>query len=398
MQIDFQTTILAYVLVNYVCAIITCSTWLHNKNQFKGLELIFFDFLLQSIGLTLACFQHYIPDFASVLLANAFMYGGAILFPFAIANFANISVKKHAYIAALPVFISLYAYFTFIDINARTRLLIFTLMVLPIFIHTAYLIFARADERNRSYTLRIGIVNVILAAVHAIRALWAYIGPTVTDHYQFEQSEAILVTFSQLLMIYLLFAVTQMIQMKLLDQLDISMRRTEHLLDKTQKLATIDDLTQVYNRRKVETDLAMEIINFNLYQQPLSVLMIDIDHFKRFNDSYGHDIGDRVLMDVAGALKANIRNTDIVGRWGGEEFLIILPFADIKAAEIVGKKLVEAVRAINTHYCPSAERVSVSIGCTEINALDTLDQLIKRADIAMYDAKKSGRDQIVIAE
>jgi diguanylate cyclase (GGDEF)-like protein len=199
-------------------------------------------------------------------------------------------------------------------------------------------------------------------------------------------------------MIYLLFAVTQMIQMKLLDQLDISMRRTEHLLDKTQKLATIDDLTQVYNRRKVETDLAMEIINFNLYQQPLSVLMIDIDHFKRFNDSYGHDIGDRVLMDVAGALKANIRNTDIVGRWGGEEFLIILPFADIKAAEIVGKKLVEAVRAINTHYCPSAERVSVSIGCTEINALDTLDQLIKRADIAMYDAKKSGRDQIVIAE
>jgi diguanylate cyclase (GGDEF)-like protein len=114
--------------------------------------------------------------------------------------------------------------------------------------------------------------------------------------------------------------------------------------------------------------------------------------------SYGHDIGDRVLIDVAHVLKANIRNTDIIGRWGGEEFLIVLQQSDIKAAEAVGIKLVEAVRDISLHYCTSPENVSVSIGCAEAEKFDTLDKFIKRADVAMYNAKKSGRDRVVISE
>ncbi|MDN5299913.1 MAG: two-component system, cell cycle response regulator [Clostridiales bacterium] len=398
MNIDLRTTVITYVFINYICAAITCSIWLHNKDKFQGLQLIFLDFILQSIGLTLASFQNFIPDMLSIFVANNLMYLGAMLFPFAIGQFSGIAIKKWHYRLAFPVFAILYGYFTFVTPNVRIRLIVFTLMVIPIFLHTAYLVFKRADPQHRTYTLRIGIAQLLLTVIHGFRTLWAYLSPSFPEYYHYDQIEAILVILSQLLTIYVLFAVTQMIQMKLLNQLDNYISRTEQLLDKTNKLATIDDLTQVFNRRKTENDLAMAIINFNLYHHPLSVLMIDIDHFKRFNDTYGHDIGDRVLIDVAHVLKANIRNTDIIGRWGGEEFLIVLQQSDIKAAEAVGIKLVEAVRDISLHYCTSPENVSVSIGCAEAEKFDTLDKFIKRADVAMYNAKKSGRDRVVISE
>lgn len=394
MTIDLQTTVLIYVFINYICTIILGSTWFRSKDKFKGIELIFADFVMQSVGLTLASLQFILPKIFSVLAANILMYIGSILLLFGIAKFVSVKIRKDAYYFVSVIFTALYAYFTYFDPDPRMRLIIFTVLILPVFIHTVYIVFKKADLKHRKYAFNIGIVHILFAITHGTRALLGIHRDYKSNYYSFNSTEAALVLISSLLMILLAFAVMQMIHIKLLDQLDNYICKTEHLLDETKTLAITDNLTKLFNRRKVEDILLLAIDSYKNYSIPVSVLLVDIDFFKRFNDRYGHDIGDRVLVDVAKTLKENIRNTDTIGRWGGEEFLIVLHNADEKVALEVGMKLLDKVRKIDLRYCDSEEHISISIGCANIDHTKDMNQLIKQADTALYKAKNSGRDKL----
>jgi len=166
--------------------------------------------------------------------------------------------------------------------------------------------------------------------------------------------------------------------------------------EKTQLLtmhANTDPLTQVYNRRKFlecgnkETELAQR------YGRNLSVLMIDADDFKCINDTYGHHIGDEVLVKLTQSLKAETRAVDVIGRWGGEEFIILLPEADLKLAVEVAIRVSDSVRMRRFKVEGVEISVTVSIGVAELQLGETIELLIDKADNAMYQAKNSGKDQ-----
>lgn len=394
MAIDLQTTVLIYVFINYICSLIIGFTWFQSKDKFKGIELIFADFVMQSVGLTLASLQFAIPKLLSVLIANILMYAGSILLLYGIARFISVKIRRNVYYLLSAIFISFYTYFTFIMPNPRIRLIIFTVLILPVFIHTVYIVFYKADSKHKKYAFNIGVVHILFAITHGTRSLLGVHRDFESNYYSFNSSEAILVLISSLLMILLAFAVMQMIHIKLLDQLDNYICRTEMLLDETKKLAITDNLTKLFNRRKVEDTLLLAVDSFRNYNIPISVLLVDIDHFKRFNDKYGHDIGDKVLVDVARVLKENIRKTDTIGRWGGEEFLIVLHNADPLVATDVGIKLLDRVRKINLSYCGTDENISISIGCATIEQDQDINHLIKNADTALYKAKNNGRDNM----
>jgi diguanylate cyclase (GGDEF)-like protein/PAS domain S-box-containing protein len=160
---------------------------------------------------------------------------------------------------------------------------------------------------------------------------------------------------------------------------------------RVEELAITDRLTQIYNRIKLDEVLASEIAKANRYEYSFSTILIDIDHFKSVNDTYGHQVGDSVLKECASLVKSNIRETDIFGRWGGEEFLIICINTDLDSAVIVANKLRES---IDSYDFSVVGHKSASFGVSEYLKDDNEESIVKRADDALYRAKESGRNRV----
>jgi diguanylate cyclase (GGDEF)-like protein len=163
-----------------------------------------------------------------------------------------------------------------------------------------------------------------------------------------------------------------------------------------EELATIDSMSGLYNRRHFMTLAATEWSRFQRYYRPLSVLMIDVDHFKSVNDRYGHAVGDQALISVANACLEGKRSSDIVGRIGGEEFAMLLPETDLYQARIVADRICKAVaagplRAHEVHF-----KVTASIGFAAATvSMSGFEALLNAADQALYQAKDQGRNRII---
>ncbi len=172
------------------------------------------------------------------------------------------------------------------------------------------------------------------------------------------------------------------------------------LIEKLEYLSRTDALTGLANRRALNDSLAYELERAKRYGTELSIILCDIDNFKEINDTWGHDMGDRSLQVIAATLKTILRNADIVGRYGGDEFMLILPETADTGAGGLAAKLLSATRETGLlSWDGQPVRLSMSIGvaCVELGS-DTMDSFIKRADDAMYASKQAGRDRVSTAK
>lgn len=161
--------------------------------------------------------------------------------------------------------------------------------------------------------------------------------------------------------------------------------------DELEGLYITDRLTGVYNRVKIDEIIDIELSKKRRYDVSFSIILIDIDHFKKINDTYGHIIGDNILKEFASILKSNIRNSDFVGRWGGEEFIVISTYTEKKSAISIAEHLRAKIKG---HNFSSVHNISASFGITVSNSKDNIESIIDRADKALYEAKNSGRDRV----
>lgn len=163
-----------------------------------------------------------------------------------------------------------------------------------------------------------------------------------------------------------------------------------------EKLATVDSMTGLYNRRHFLTLAEAEWSRFQRYQRPLSMLMIDIDHFKSVNDRYGHAVGDEAIVSVATACQQSKRNSDVVGRLGGEEFAVLLPETDSAQAAVVAERIRERVAGHFLSVHNIQFKLTISIGsATATLSMSGVDALLRASDEALYQAKAGGRNRIV---
>lgn len=163
-----------------------------------------------------------------------------------------------------------------------------------------------------------------------------------------------------------------------------------------QRLATTDHLTGLMNRRSLIDALEREQARRQRRPHPLCVALIDIDHFKQLNDTHGHAVGDWALQAVAGVLRQEVREMDYVARWGGEEFLVVLPFASLNESLPVAERLRQAIQAID-HPGDLKLALSATLGVAEVGLDEDMEHAIQRADTALYQGKHQGRDQVVAA-
>jgi diguanylate cyclase (GGDEF)-like protein len=165
------------------------------------------------------------------------------------------------------------------------------------------------------------------------------------------------------------------------------------------ELATIDGLTGLVNRRVIDLRLAEEFKRARRYQHPLGCILVDIDHFKAVNDDYGHPAGDRVLVEVASAIRESVRSTDVVARYGGEEFIVILPETSAASGRIVAERIRLAIdtktSAKASENMPSVT-ASLGVASSELG-IASERELVQHADQALYRAKREGRNRVMLA-
>ncbi len=165
---------------------------------------------------------------------------------------------------------------------------------------------------------------------------------------------------------------------------------------KAQSQAITDLLTEVYNRRGLFQMGEFELLHARRVNRPLCAMMFDIDHFKRVNDRYGHAAGDQILYGLTERCRTLLRAVDLIGRYGGEEFVILLPETDLDAAQGVAERLRQMITAKTFTTDAGPLRITISIGITEATSQDTLSALIERADTALYNAKHAGRNCVMV--
>jgi diguanylate cyclase (GGDEF)-like protein len=168
---------------------------------------------------------------------------------------------------------------------------------------------------------------------------------------------------------------------------------------KLQQLSSTDRLTSLYNRGHWEEALKLEYAKFSRYGHVAALIMFDIDHFKQVNDTYGHPFGDQVIQRVASVAKDMVRDADVLGRYGGEEFAVLLPGTDQEGGRILAERLREAIEAAEVFFEGERVAFTVSLGVAQLTAeVAEYKQLIERADRALYASKKGGRNRVTVYE
>ncbi|MCK5539794.1 MAG: GGDEF domain-containing protein [Deltaproteobacteria bacterium] len=176
-----------------------------------------------------------------------------------------------------------------------------------------------------------------------------------------------------------------------------TVKRLQSKMEEVADMATIDELTGLYNRRALFSRLMEEHSRAERYGQGFSILMIDIDDFKDVNDEHGHQVGDGILKGLGAFLRKNLRDSDFPARFGGEEFICLLPSTDIEHAIQAGNKIRELLSksTLSSKKKDVTLQITVSIGIATFTSGDDIDDLIKRADDALYLAKRQGKNRIV---
>ena len=181
---------------------------------------------------------------------------------------------------------------------------------------------------------------------------------------------------------------------RVLKERDLTQERVR-MMEKLQKLAITDGLTKLHNSRSFYSQIEVEVDRFNRYKHPLSLLLLDIDHFKHYNDTYGHLEGDKVLVKISQIIRSCLRKLDTAYRYGGEEFTVILPETTCEEARNVAERIRNAVKA--EKFDPETEDdiiITISIGVTQYSPEEELSAFIQRADKAMYSSKQNGRNKV----
>ncbi|MCQ4323143.1 GGDEF domain-containing protein [Stutzerimonas stutzeri] len=167
---------------------------------------------------------------------------------------------------------------------------------------------------------------------------------------------------------------------------------------KLASMATTDSLTGLFNRRNMIELTEKILARHHRHPTNLTLMLMDIDHFKQVNDQYGHETGDRVLQAVSDLLRQSLREQDFIGRWGGEEFLAILPDTNFSHAGESAERIRTGVQALDIHSDGTSVRVTLSIGITQYRADELFSEAIARADHALYGCKAAGRNRVEVAE
>ncbi len=374
-------TIMAVMAIS--CLIVSAGLFITHAGRFRrdGMRLWAAGFAFLFAAWALIGARSLIPDILSIVVANTFQAVSYALFYAAVREFQGKASRRS--VLSLPALAAVVFFWAYID-NLAYRVIfsgaLFGLQCALI----AWALFSGAPIRLRRTHWLTGCAFLVASLLWGFRMLEAFVGPP--ENLPLMTSS---VARCGSLMIGFGFF--------LLSSYGFLLMTRERADQENERLATLDSLTEIFNRRTFLDLAEKEIARSRRNGLPLALLMVDFDHFKKINDTYGHLTGDVILKAFTALTLTCLRRNDIFGRYGGEEFAILLPETDSRGALFFAERLRSQIAAAAMPAGGDAVNWTVSIGITSLSGADTtnLDGVLRVADEALYAAKNGGRDRIV---
>jgi len=304
----------------------------------------------------------------------------------------NIALASALFLASFIYFIGYYSYKKFKNEKLNSIIILYSLYLLMF-----YLVYTGGVENTGP--LWIYIVSPVSVFIHGLKrglidislfviiiSIIMFMPVDIISHAAYSTEFKLRLIYSFLTITFLSALYEYSREQSYLHALELS--------KKYRQLAHFDPLTQLSNRRDAMCILKQEQARMMRSKEPLSIVLCDVDHFKKINDEYGHNTGDAVLIELAKIFTESIRDQDCIARWGGEEFLFILPQTIAKNANYVAEKIQKNLQNFFVNYENDKIKVTVSMGIEQLRDDQTIDELINSADKYLYQAKDSGRNQI----
>lgn len=383
MNLDPRTLLFSLILVNSLMVLsLFVATLGGNEGKREGMGKWALAILLETLTWILVASRGWIPDAYSIVLANLLKAGAHALILAAICEFQQRSLPRWQYV--LPVLLTLVMSLVLLD-DIRGRFiwggLIYGLQMVLI----ARVLLSDAETRaGRAWRLMLGGVLVIVLVL-GLRAYVAFVGYSELAQPQ----NAVAPHWVQIISFVAVMATA------LLGSIGFVLMVKERADRGILNLAMTDSLTGVPNRRALMEQAVLMLTQRGA--RPMALLMIDVDFFKRINDSHGHLVGDEVLREVASRLMSRLRRHDVLGRYGGEEFCVVAPDTQAEGALALAESLREIVAAtvLRSGCSEMAVTVSIGVACCVSDVTRDVKEVMAEADAALYVAKESGRNRVI---
>lgn len=378
MQILFDVrTVALFIALTFVAqatAIGAQAFLIRELRQYRGVVAALVANLSMAAGVILRLFGDQFPDLIDILLADGLLLMGPGLYYIALGQFTGLSYSKRLVAAVIGGIVALLAYFTYWENQVGTRITILSLGVFALVSLFIYQLW-RMRSTHLRFSANLMLVSFVIYGLFLIgRTINVALDPPSHPFSNTPvQSATYLLSFA-----ISFFWSTGFILM-------VSQRLKNDLTE----LATTDLLTRIPNRRAMQAYLEKELSRAQRSDGQFAVLLIDIDDFKRVNDRWGHSVGDAVLTETAAVFQSMLRKQDMVGRWGGEEFLLISPGSPHCDPEALAERVRHDIAALEYRQGDVPFHITVSIGVVCADQKSSIDGILKDADLALYRAKRT---------
>jgi diguanylate cyclase (GGDEF)-like protein len=371
-QFDVRTLALFVAMTFFVqaTAIGAQAFLIRELRQYQGVGAALTANLCVAVGLLLRLFIGRLPDFVSTILSSALILTGPGLFYIALGQFTGQTYSKGTVIGVITAVLSLLFYFTYWNNNIEMRMVTLSLGAAALILILIYQLL-RTRRTSLRFSADLMLISFLIYGIFLIlRTILIALYPPQDS---FSNTPIQSATYLLLFVISFFWSTGFIIM--------VSQRLRNDLME----IATIDVLTRIPNRRATEAFLEKELSRAQRNQSEFSILMIDIDNFKQVNDRWGHSVGDYVLTKTASVFQSMIRKQDWVGRWGGEEFLMIMPGRC--DTELLAERVRREIARTEYRSGAASFAITISIGIACAKPADEIDQILKNADRALYRAK-----------
>jgi diguanylate cyclase (GGDEF)-like protein len=371
-QFDVRTVALFVAMAFFVqaTAIGAQAFLIRELKQYRGVGAALLANLCVAVGLMLRIFANQLPEFFTIILSNTLLLTGSALFYIALSQFTGFPYSKALVSVIIAAVVALLLYFTYQENDIGKRIItlsVGSITIICLLIGQLWRTQKTSLRFSASLMLAFFVVHGLFLVVRTISIL---LDPP---------QDALSLTPAQSATYLLAFATSFFWSIGFI--LMVSHRLRNDLME----IATIDVLTRIPNRRATQSFLEKELSRVQRSQDTFTLLLIDIDDFKQVNDRWGHAAGDAALIQIASLFQAMIRKQDLVGRWGGEEFLIIVPGAC--NTDVFAERIRAEIAKTEYHYGTHSFQITISIGIACADQTSLGDEVLKRADDALYRAK-----------
>lgn len=382
LDLDIRTLSIITVLVSTAYGIGMLMLKAIQTTHIRGLQTLVFAIFLIAFGFLALSFGNSTTFWLSKILANSAIGLGYALIVTGLSQFRQASSNNTAIaLAGFPVLVLYLIFYSEFQMSTNARIIVLSMYISLCCALSAYVV-ARGEAKDHPIAVR------LLSAAFSLMSLWMLFRAGFTYH-SAEIADFMLASdvhqISFLLSIALILALGFTFPLMVNARLVINIYNT----------SLLDPLTNLYNRRAMEDMVPRELSRVERTHSELSIILLDIDHFKQVNDQYGHQVGDVTLSGIGQLLNTHLRGQDLSFRIGGEEFLILLPDTNLDSALVVAEKL-RQIMSETQFSAKQQEPCTASFGVAQLLQHDEWDSLLNRADAALYLAKRKGRNRVCL--